>query len=306
LQLTVAIVAEQAAGVRAVQLVADRGHRIAAVFTTPISRPGLASLADRSRSLGVTVCDGAKVRHAATADWLRIQGVQLLLNVHSLHVLDARVLEAPSLGAYNLHPGPLPERAGLNAPSWALYEGAESHGVTLHRMTPQIDAGAIAFADTFQLREEDTGLTVTMQCVRRGIRLIEQLLEAAENGGPIPARPQDLARRRWYPSGPPEGGRVNWGNPARKIADFVRACDYRPFPSPWGFARCSADAGELGIVEVQTVDEPATAPVGTVERADGRAVMVAAGDALVRVDRIEIAGEVRPAAETLRTGTRMR
>jgi methionyl-tRNA formyltransferase len=169
-------------------------------------------------------------------------------------------------------------------------------------MTPQIDAGAIAYSDTFPLGEADTALTVMTRCVHRGIRLMEQLIEAAENGDPIPARPQDLVRRKWYVAGPPEGGRLNWNNPAREIANFVRACDYRPFPSPWGFPRCRSDAGELRIVKARAMEEAAGAPVGTVADATDDAVVVAASDRWVWVEYVEVNGRVCRAAEILRTG----
>lgn len=305
MQLTVALVAEEGAGLRALQLLADRGHRIAAVFTRSDRASGVASVASRARSLGVPIREASDIRGPAAADWMRAQGVELLLNVHSLYIANPNVTDAPTLGAYNLHPGPLPERAGLHTPSWALYEGADRYGVTLHRMAPDVDAGPIAFTDRFAITESDTGLTVMMQCVRRGLRLVERLLDTAERGGEIPAHEQDLARRQWYPAGPPEGGHLNWHNAARHITDYVRACDYRPFQSPWGFPRCRAGAVDVAIVAASAVGGSVAARAGTVARAEGGAVMVAANDAWVRVEEIELDGQVLAAADVLRGGGRL-
>ena len=305
MQLTVVLVAEEGAGLRALQLLLDRGHRIAGVFTRSDHGSSVASVASRAKSHGVSVREASDVRCPATADWMRAQGVQLLLNVHSLDIVDPTVIEAPSLGAYNLHPGPLPERAGLHTPSWAIYEGADRYGVTLHRMTSEVDAGPIAFADRFAIREDDTGLSVMLQCVRRGLQLIGQLLDVVESGTAIPAHRQDLALRRWYPAGPPEGGQVNWHDPARRIVDYVRACDYRPFRSPWGFPRCITGALDVAIVKASAVEGPVTAPAGTVAQAKGGAVVVAANDAWVRVDEVELDGHVVAAAEVLRDGSRL-
>jgi len=58
------------------------------------------------------------------------------------------VLGVPARGAWNLHPGPLPRYAGLNAPSWAIYRGEQRHGVTVHRMDRGIDTGDIAYQET--------------------------------------------------------------------------------------------------------------------------------------------------------------
>lgn len=305
MQLTVALVAEEAAGTQALRLLADRGHRVAAVFSDSGGGAMGATIADLATELRIPMRSAAEVRDPALAGRLRDDGVELLLNVHSLYIVDAAVLTAPTLGAYNVHPGPLPERAGLNVPGWAVYEGAEAHGVTLHRMTPGVDEGPIAFIDRFDVRPSDTALQVMSQCARRGLRLVEQLLEVAERGEPIPAHSQDLARRRWFDAGPPEGGRLTWDRPARRVADFVRACDYGPFPSPWSFPRCAIDDQVIAIAAAAPLAEPADAQPGTVAAAQDSTVRVAAADAWVRVDRVEVAGERAPAADVLRPGQRL-
>ena len=305
MQLTIALAAEEAAGGQALRLVAERGHTVAAVFSDSEGGGMGATVASVADSLGIPVRPAAEVRDPALAGELRAIGVELLLNIHSLYIVDAEVLAAPALGAYNLHPGPLPERAGLNAPSWALYEGDEAHGVTLHRMTPGVDEGAIAFEERFQVGPRDTALKLMTQCVRRGLPLVERLLDLAERGEPIPARPQDLARRRWFGAGPPDGGRLDWDRPARQVADFVRACDYGPFPSPWAFPRCEAGGREVAIAAAEALSETTDAETGTVAAGDGDDRLVAAADAWVRVDRVEVAGGRVAAAEVLRPGERL-
>lgn len=276
-----------------------------AVFTGAGEGGSSASPASTADSLGVPVRAASEVREPALAGWLEEQRVDLLLSVHSRHLIHADVLAAPTLGAYNLHPGPLPERAGLNPQSWALYEGAGRHGVTLHHMTPVFDAGPTVFADAFDLRPSDTGLSVLVQCVRRGLGLLEQLLELLEHGEPVPAHPQDPARRRWFDAGPPDEGRLDWRRPARSAVDFVRACDYRPFRSPWGFPRCTARGLDVAVLEASVDPDHAPAAPGTVALADGGAVLVAAADAWVRVEQVEVEGRELPAADVLRDGERL-
>jgi methionyl-tRNA formyltransferase len=302
MQLTIALAAEEAAGVQALRLLAQRGHRVAAVFTDSGEGESSASVAGVARSLGAPVHAAADVRVSALADHLREQRVDLLLSVHSRHLVHANALEAPPLGAYNLHPGPLPEFAGLNIPSWALYEGAERHGVTLHRMTPVYDEGPIAFVDSFELQASDTGLSVLMQCVRRGMRLVERLLERLEQGEPVPAQPQEASRRRWFGAGPPAGGLIDWRWPARRAVDFARACDYRPFDSPWGFPRCAAQGMEIAILGASVGHGHVHVDPGTVANAGNGDVLIAAADAWVRVEQVEVAGRRLPAADVLRGG----
>ena len=70
--------------------------------------------------------------------------MDLILNVHSLHLIRKEILDLPRLGSFNFHPGPLPRYAGLNSVCWALYRGETKHGVTLRSwwriMTPGLSA----------------------------------------------------------------------------------------------------------------------------------------------------------------------
>ncbi|HVR05971.1 MAG TPA: formyltransferase family protein [Solirubrobacteraceae bacterium] len=303
MQLTIALAAEEAAGVQALRLLAHHGHHVAAVFTSTGEDGQSASVASAAASLGMPVHPAAHVCDPAAASTLRERGVDLLLSVHCRHLIHADLLAAPAVGAYNLHPGLLPECAGLNTPSWALYEGAASHGVTLHHMTPIFDAGPIVFAEKFDLGAADTGLAVLMQCVRRGLVLVQRLLALLEAGDAVPAEPQDLSRRRWFEAGPPDDGLLDWRRPARSVVNFVRACDFDPFPSPWGFPRCVARGLNVAVLDA-VVAEPCDARPGTIAHADG-AALIAAADAWVKVKAVELEQERLPAVEVLREGERL-
>jgi methionyl-tRNA formyltransferase len=300
MELAVALVGEDAAGVQALRMLAKRDAvRPVAVFTGAATGESGTTVAAAAAGLDVAVRSSDDVTDPAIGEWLREQGTDLLLNVHSLHIVADAVLEAPRLGAFNLHPGPLPELAGLNSPSWALYNGVAEHGVTLHRMTPGVDEGAIAFQDRFELGPGDTGLTVLTQCVRRGVPLLERLLDCAADGEPIPAHEQDLSRRRSFGHGPPQGGRLDWTRPARAVVDFVRACDYGPFPSPWGRPIWTVGEREIGVAAAELASgDPGKVP-GAVVATEDDELLIAASDGLVRVRRVEVDGRAVAPVEAL-------
>ena len=104
--------------------------------------------------------------------------VNVLLNIHSLFIIHPEVLEVPRIGSFNMHPAPLPRYAGVNAVSWAIYRGERTHGVTIHQMVPEIDAGPIVHQVFFDI-EMDTALSLTAKCTQAGVRLVQQLLETA-------------------------------------------------------------------------------------------------------------------------------
>jgi methionyl-tRNA formyltransferase len=302
--VNVLLVAEESAGIQVLRALAASPHRLVAAMTAPPTRGGGATVGGVAEQLGGKVVPSELVRDPETADWMREEGVDLLLNVHSLYLIVGEVVAAPRIGSFNLHPGPLPEYAGLNTPSWAIYNGESRHGVTVHWMEPGVDTGAIAYEARFDLTESDTGLSVSARCVREGVPLIERLLEtAAEDPAAIPAEPQDLSRRRYYKRAEvPDDGRIVWSRPAKRIVDLVRAADYFPFASPWGTPTTELGGVELAVLKASRTGEPAAEPPGTVGEARERGIAVAAADEWVLVERVQQGGRAQPAAEVLRPG----
>ncbi|MFU8817110.1 MAG: methionyl-tRNA formyltransferase [Pseudomonadales bacterium] len=308
--LRVVLVAEEAAGVQALRAIVAAGVVPVAVLTgAPLaaSQRGV-SVAGLAQKLGCAVWPGDRVRTAALAQRLRDEGVDLLINVHSLHPIHAQVIEAPTLGSYNLHPGPLPEFAGLNAPSWAIYLGQTRHAVTLHRMAPRIDAGPIAYETWFDLDQRATGLSVSTRCVRLGIPLVERLLTAAQRGAAaIPAKPQDQRQRRCFRKRDrPHDGRVPWQASAAELARWIRASDFHPLPSPWGYP-----VTQLGPLEVRLAKAEAAPPLpaadpGCIVGVDERGVVVATGDGSLILRMVVAGGKRMAARDLLRPGMRLR
>jgi UDP-4-amino-4-deoxy-L-arabinose formyltransferase/UDP-glucuronic acid dehydrogenase (UDP-4-keto-hexauronic acid decarboxylating) len=160
--LRVLLAGEEAAGAQALRLLHESGQQVVGVLT---GRAGAARAAGPLASLaeqwGYRVRPARLVRDAAFADELRAERVELLLNVHSLHIVHAAVLSAPRIGCFNVHPGPLPEYSGLNAPSWAIVHGERAHGVTVHWMDAGIDTGDVAYEARFDVAPEETGYTLS-------------------------------------------------------------------------------------------------------------------------------------------------
>lgn len=301
--MKIVLVAEESAGVRALQLLAESPHDVWSVVTA--SRAADHSrgrtVAALAQELGIRTLPGDVVTDAGFADVLQREAVDVLLNVHSLNIVRSEVLLAVRVGCFNLHPGPLPGYAGLNAPSWAIYNGESSHGVTLHRMAAGIDTGSVVYQASFPLTARDTGLTVASRCIREGMTLISRLLgDLDSDPGSVPSVPQDLTRRRYFGRSIPHDGWVPWHEGAARVLGLVRACDYGPWPSPWGRARtCLADT-EIGLRRARPTGVAADAAPGTVGRCEDASAWVATGDEWVAVTRLQVAETDVPVDAVLR------
>jgi methionyl-tRNA formyltransferase len=168
-------------------------------------------------------------------------------------------------------------------------------------MEAAIDAGPIAWIERFELREDDTGLSASAKCVRHGVPLIERLMETAlEDPAAIPRVAQDRTRRRYFSAGPPAEGLLDWSRPAAEIGRFVRAADYGPYPSPWGYPTGLLGGRRLGIARVRRMRAPAQGPPGTVHDVTEAGALVSTADELLLVERVWVDGRSAKPATVIR------
>jgi amino acid adenylation domain-containing protein len=305
--MNILLIGEDAAGMQTLQALRRSNHRIVAVMACPSrqNRAG-ASLWNLAGRMGFPTWQAQLVKDPDFAEQIRKEEVDLILNVHSLFLIHKKILTAPRLGSYNLHPAPLPRYAGLNSVCWAIYHGEHQHGVTLHKMVPEIDAGPIVYQELVSIGSDETGLSLTTRCVNAGVPLVLRLLEvAAQDSSAIPFVAQDLSKREYFGREIPQGGNLSWELPACRVVDFIRACDFLPFPSPWGHPRTGLHGEELGIVKSQLTGIPVDEPVGTVGEASEAGVEVACGDEWILVREVLQNGRYLPAQEVLKKGNRL-
>jgi len=305
--MNVILAGEESAGIQTLKALARSDHRIVAVMASPTKKSlNSSTLWQAAAQMGLPTWPAALVKDPAFARRISDAEVDIILNAHSLFVMHGEVVEAPRVGSFNLHPGPLPRYAGLNVVSWAIYRGERTHGVTIHKMAAGIDTGPIVYQSLFDIEPADTALSLYARCTKEGVALLMRLLEtASRDANSIPLTTQDLTERQYFGKEAPENGRVNWSRPAREIVNLARACYYYPFPSPWGSPRARLGEQEIGVIKARLTGQPCDATPGTVGRLAGTAVQVACADEWIWVDKTLVEGTFLSAADFLRPGARL-
>ena len=304
-KLNILLVCEESAGLQLLKAIAQSEHRIVAVMASPSNNDSVAGVWNRARKMGYATLPAELVKNEEFADKVCSEKVDLLLNVHSLYIINEKVLRTPSIGSFNLHPGPLPKYAGLNAVSWAIYRGESRHGVTIHRISSKIDAGDIAYQAAFAIEENETALSLSFKCVKKGVELMLKLTEtAASEPAKIPCIRQDLSRREFFlRRDVPYHGNLSWSWPAKRIIRFIRACDYYPFSSPWGHPLVRFGEKEVAIVKASLSGRVTGEVVpGTVGKQVDSGKLVACTDEWILLEKLKIDGEFLSPSALLKSG----
>ncbi|MCO6438788.1 MAG: hypothetical protein J5J06_16965 [Phycisphaerae bacterium] len=143
--------------------------------------------------------------------------VDLIFSVFYDKVIPAWLLNK-ARRALNLHNGPLPRYRGMNPVNWALKNGEREHGVTIHEMTPELDAGDIVAQVKFSIfPEHDEVIDVYRRALTFGYALFEQTMPMLDR---IRPRQQEDSSATYYTAADAEqlGERRNFTRATSTVA----------------------------------------------------------------------------------------
>jgi methionyl-tRNA formyltransferase len=267
-------------------LLASR-HRVVGVITQP----------DRPRGRGQRVTD-APVKAAAVAHALPIVQPATLRGDDAAAALAAwapdlgvvaaygqlipkALLELPRFGMINVHASLLPKYRGAAPVHRAIIAGDTETGVTIMRVAPRLDAGAMFAKVIVPIGPDQTSDELERELAVAGARLLVQVTDAIA-GGTAREEAQDDSQVTYAARLTKEEGLIDWSQPAQRIHDRVRGL----FPWPHAYSYVN---GRRVIVwrtstSTDTGDTPrelapgTPAPPGSIVRADAHGLHAAAGD----------------------------
>ena len=123
----------------------DAGIEVLALYTYPQSETEtwFEPPARLAETLGIPVRFEKRFNEDSVFEAIRSLKPDFLFSFYFREMIQARFLELPRLGAYNLHGSLLPKFRGRAPINWVLVKGETETGITLHAMTPKPDDGDI-------------------------------------------------------------------------------------------------------------------------------------------------------------------
>lgn len=149
-----------------------------------------------------------------------------LFSIVNHAILPDELVTLPERRAINYHDSLLPSYAGFNATSWSIIDGADTHGVTWHSMTADVDGGGILLQKSVTISTEDTAFSLAVKCANACRETFADLLAAldveAETGTLMPETAQSAKQHFHLRSDRPGLGLIDLDQPAAVISRFVR------------------------------------------------------------------------------------
>ncbi len=261
------------------QVTRSLGHHVVGVVTTPGPKrrrsPSYMEVVAAARPGIDVIVSNHPERWAAMLAPLR---PDLIVSGGFPWRIPADVLALPRLGAINFHDALLPRHRGPNATGWAFRLGDSETGVTIHRMTPECDAGTILAQVRVPITDDDDWSTLVPQFLERMPGLLQQALERVARDEP--GEPQDESQATEAGLFEEEWRTIDWSQPARTVLNQVRSwIGVRDIP-PGAIGEVDGELLQIFRARLFLADsEPGEpGPPGTVLHRDGERLVVQCGD----------------------------
>ncbi|MDE2251155.1 MAG: methionyl-tRNA formyltransferase [Gammaproteobacteria bacterium] len=306
--LRIAFAGTPAFALPALDALAASKHRLVGVLTQPDRPAGrgrtlrASPVKQRAVQLQLPLAQPERLADEAARAPLRQWQPELLVVVAYGLILPRTLLELPRLGCLNIHASLLPRWRGAAPIQRAILAGDAESGVTIMQMDTGLDTGAMLAQRAVPIGARMTSAELHDALAQQGAALLLEVIAQLEAGTARP-RAQPAAGVSYARKLEKREALIDWSASATQIARQVRGCN------PWPAAQTLLAGTQLKIWQADALATPggglasnqAPAPPGAVlGLRDGRLV-VACGEGLLAIGRLQVAGKrVLGAAEFAR------
>ena len=285
------------------------GHDIVAVYAQP-DRPagrgrtlGTGPVKRRALELGLPVEQPPSLKAEDAVSVLASFAPDLVVVVAYGLILPQAVLDLPRLGCVNIHASLLPRWRGAAPIQRAILAGDTRTGVTIMKMDAGLDTGPMLLIREAGIATNETAGKLHDRLAVLGAEAVVEAVAGLAAGSLLPV-PQPANGATYAAKIRKEEALIDWACPAAAIARQVRAFN------PWPVAETRWQGRQLRIWEARPLVEASATPAsgttggqcapGQVIAAGPGRLLVSAGDGLLEIDRLQLAGRnAMPAAEFL-------
>lgn len=199
--------------------------------------------------------------------------------------LPEKLLQAPKLGAINVHASLLPKYRGGAPVHYSIINGDDKTGVTIMRMIKKMDAGDMLSQESLPItKTDDVGSMFDKLSLLGKDMLLKMLPDFLV--GKVKEVPQNEAEVTYSPNITREEEQISWAKTSHLIDCQVRGM------RPWPVAFTMYQETRVKLWDVTPVEETTTEAPGTVIQINKKSFLVACGEGTVlQINELQPAGK---------------
>jgi len=193
-----------------------------------LDAPGLRRLRTSAARPGRLVLGRPDLDAPDIARALRSAAPDAILSWFWPRKIPAEFLAIAPRGAFGVHPSLLPRWRGPDPYFHAIRSGDAETGVTLHRLEPEYDTGAIVAQRTLAIHDDDDAWSLARRLDRPSLALLVECAQRLARGETLHGAPQDASRATPAPQPTEAELAISFQAPAIDVVRLVRAASPAP------------------------------------------------------------------------------
>lgn len=205
------------------------GHKISCVVTQPDRKKGrglsvgATAIKQLAEEFNLKTYQPENVNIPEAIKFLKGLKPDLFVVIAYGQILSQEILDTPKIFSINVHASLLPKYRGAAPINWAIIKGEKATGVTVMKMTNEMDAGQIILQREIGISDDDTAITLEDKLSYASGHLLLAALSSIQDNN-YNLKPQDKDNVSFAPKLKKEDGRIDWNKGAYDIYNLIRGC----------------------------------------------------------------------------------
>ena len=155
------------------------------------------SIKSIAKKYRIPLFDTKKINSKACRQWIADLKPDIILSSQG-HYIGKKLLSIPKIGIINKHAGMLPKYRGLYPVFWAMLNGEEQIGITIHFMNEKLDDGDIIVQEMIPIQDDDTFESMYRKVIRKTPELFVKAIDLLGEDAKVKLVPNDECMATYY------------------------------------------------------------------------------------------------------------
>lgn len=196
-------------------------------------------------------------------------------------IVPQSIIDIFPAGIVNIHPSLLPRHRGPTPLESVILDGSKKTGVTLMKLSKDMDAGPVYAYSEFELSGRESKQQLAAELAELGSSMVVALLPRIASGD-VTGKPQDATEATYDNLITKEDGVLDWSKPAVQLEREVRAF--------YGWPGSRTALGDIDVILTKVHVLPGVGKAGTLWR-EGKKLGVHTISGIVVIDSLKPAGK---------------
>ena len=162
-------------------------HKVSCVVTQPDKQKGrglhleATAIKIAAKDAGLEIYQPKTVNENEVIKFLKSLNPDIFIVISYGQILSQEILSIPRIFAINAHASMLPKYRGAAPINWAVIRGEKTTGITIMKMTKNMDAGPIIIQEEIEIKDLDTVITLEDKLSEKASELLINSLNLIEN-----------------------------------------------------------------------------------------------------------------------------